>query len=118
MGYRSDVTIALHGTKEDRDAYIAKMKLEGILNSDTLEYVSNVIETEKAAYFEFRDIKWYPDYDEIAAWDTLCARAADEKNIAVERMIVGEDSNDNQHDQWGRLEYTFLTLSRSIEISE
>lgn len=102
MGYRSDVSIAIYGPQDAMVPLLAaeRLKANSILSADN-DYVKHfvpVIYDKKGAYLgihvSFESVKWYDAFEDVQAWHTLLAEAADIEGICTEFTRVGENVDD------------------------
>jgi hypothetical protein len=123
MGYRSQVRCLIYGEPDKLNALIVKHQLEGgkIFDSwfaDSLKRYTAVrhrYNAEKSAAMpkddggaqravwddvevevldlQGDDWKWYPNYDDVIAWEEFM-RSADEFDCSFEFVRIGEDTTD------------------------
>jgi len=120
MGYRSDVGIVIYGEESKVAAFIAAQR---ILNANWLrdEYTvdkyksrshecpEDTYETWSLIHAEFDSVKWYPQYDEVAAWHNAM-NAAEECGLNYEFVRVGEEQDDIETSSGGdEIEYHLYT---------
>jgi len=104
MGYRSEVTIAIK-----KEVY----QKHSIAFKDALEFSDCITQTEKAIYFVWESAKWYSDYPEIAAVESVLSDL-DDSDYGYVR--VGEEMTDLET-RGDFYEYG-LDVSRAIVIDE
>jgi hypothetical protein len=119
MGYRSDVA-ALFYAADKKDFPVIKLWLQ---ENFPVEMFKNSIRWfDRGMVFEEDNVKWYPDYEDVKAFevarekfvDMFCIESNGAKG-AVELMRLGENYDDIEHDGWGEYE-GLLECERSIRI--
>jgi len=105
MGYRSEVKSVIYADKNKIDSFINDNKEAfDYLKSefdDALQIVDK--EDEKIIFLSGDGWKWYPTFKEIQAWDNFMD-LAEEKELSVEFVRVGEEPEDIETDYRGNPE--------------
>jgi len=118
MGYRSDVAAVFYAA-DKKDFPVIKLWLQ---ESFPIEMFKNSIRWfDRGMVFHDTHVKWYPDYEEVKAFeaarkkfvDMFCEDGDNGVVGAVEVMRVGENYDDIEYDEWGEYE-GLLELNREI----
>lgn len=91
MGYRSEVAVAVK--KECYEALVAGYSDESKKNIEELISYGEKHENEYGILLHWQDIKWYSDYDDIAAF-MKSLKNIDDKDWYMIR--IGDDSDDTE----------------------
>jgi hypothetical protein len=115
MGYRSDVAAVFYAT-DKKDFPVIKLWLNE--NFPMEEFKENIRWFDKGMVFRDTHVKWYPDYDEVKAFDAAVENFVEmfcEDNAlgSYEFMRVGESYDDIETDEYGEYE-GLLELNREI----
>jgi hypothetical protein len=119
MGYRSDVTAVFYAT-DKKDFPVIKLWLQENFPVDMFE----VRWFDRGMVFEEENVKWYPDYEDVKAFETAREKfvemfCEEEGNSsvkgAVEIMRVGENYEDIEVDEYGAYE-GLIACVRSIQV--
>ena len=115
MGYRSDVAAVFYAA-DKKDFSVIKLWLDENFPMDTFK--ENIRWFDKGMVFQDTHVKWYPDYDEVKAFNAAVEKFVEmfcEDNAlgAVEIMRVGENYDDIETDEYGDYE-GLLELNREI----
>jgi len=118
MGYQSQVASIIYDTKENMDKFKTEYAdiiraLDDEFNDGSLKYLENA--DYDFIYLNGNDWKWYQSYKEVQAWHEFMD-LAEEHNLAVEFVRIGEDSDDIEVDCRNDYQY-YLTPIRTIEAS-
>lgn len=139
MGYRSSVESIIYGEPERIDLFIVKHKIIGIEGSAFEHFKDNITvqDYEENIWGESHDVigkrkmkvihlagdgwKWYEDYDDVKAWDSLL-EDAEEFGLMYEFVRVGENSDDierqtSENEDGYLYPETYINCSLSIERS-
>jgi hypothetical protein len=122
MGYRSDVAAVFYAV-DKKDFPVIKLWLQ---ENFPVEMFENSIRWfNRGMVFEEENVKWYPDYEDVKAFDAavekfvemFCEadRETDPRIGAVEIMRVGENYDDIEVDEYGAYE-GILECVRSIRV--
>jgi len=127
MGYRSDVRCLIYGEPDIVQAFWTRLKLENnaAVNSwfatDIKRYdVKGVRELHATSVIDLnvQSIKWYPDYEEVDAWqriiDDIACEQPGTEGLSYEYAEVGEEYNDIKYENGGRDVQGWLGISTSI----
>lgn len=126
MGYRSTIAYKIKfNKKEDFWGFIAESKLDPETSlcwskegwsGDEFEVDENNWEIR----FLAEDVKWYDDYPEVKAHESLWDKASDRDDEGVEvegaYCRVGEESDDNEEKFFGDDPYDFVRISRQVVV--
>ena len=122
MGYRSDVAAVFYAA-DKKDFPIIKLWLQE--NFPVEMFKDSIRWFDRGMVFEEENVKWYPDYADVKAFETarekfvelFCEanRETDHRVGAVEIMRVGENYDDIEYDEWGAYE-GLLECVRSIRV--
>ena len=117
MGYRSDVA-ALFYAADEKDMPVVKLWLDENFPMDTFKHAVRWFDRGMVFYED--NVKWYPDYEEVKAFDAAMRKFIDlfceEESVtrgAFEIMRVGEEYNDIESDCYGDYD-NLLELKREI----
>lgn len=118
MGYRSDVRIAFYGSKEAVCALLTRFRMEH--GDDYAKYIKpdmNVFELNDdtvCVAFEFNDVKWYDDYDDVKVFSKLYSMAIDlsdeGSDLSGELVRIGEDIGDATEDHFGECQWVYRVV--------
>lgn len=100
MGYRSDVKMLFgFDSTIKRDMFISAAKAS--MTGGARSWInSNDLKDEKDTWWwliEWNNVKWYPDYDEVKAWEAVKKLADTWNNVTWEFIEVGEEDGDIKH---------------------
>jgi len=116
MGYRSDVAAVFYAA-DKKDFSVIKLWLDENFPMDMFK--ENIRWFDKGMVFHDTHVKWYPDYEEVKAFEAAREKfvemfcEANHRVGAVEVMRVGENYDDIEYDEWGEYE-GLLELNREI----
>lgn len=117
MGYYSDVAAVFYAADE-KDFPVIKLWLNENFPMD--EFKENIRWIDKGMVFRDTHVKWYPDYDEVKAFDAAVENfvemfCEDEDGVqgAYEFMRTGESYDDIETDEQGAYD-GLLELNREI----
>jgi len=123
MGYRSDVAAVFYAT-DKKNFPVIKLWLQENFPMDTFH--DSIRWFDRGMVFEEYNVKWYPDYEDVKAFETavenfvemFCEadRETDPRIGAVEIMRVGENYDDIETDEYGAYE-GLLECARSIHMN-
>lgn len=127
MGYRSEVAFTIrfvddHDERNKQSFYTflaeAKEKVPAAF-SDASYWELEVDEKNFAFNFHASDVKWYPSYPDVIAFESLWSLGEEwhnegNENIAGRYARVGEDDNDNEVRDFGDSDYDWVHVSRQI----
>jgi hypothetical protein len=117
MGYRSDVRIAVYGTKEEVTKFLVQYRMEHSEAYTT--YVKEEIKINDLGdgdigiFFESDNTKWYDDYGDVKAFNTLYEMAQDNDELSGEFVRIGEDAGDITEDSFGESRWIY-SVTRHI----
>jgi hypothetical protein len=102
MGYRSEVKSVIYADKNKIDSFINDNKEAFDYLKSEFDDALQVIDkdNEKIIFLNGDAWKWYHDYKEIMAWNDFMD-LADEKELSVEFVRVGEEPEDIETDYRG-----------------
>ena len=130
MGYRSDVEIVVYGEPETFDTFINAMKLiDHRVFTDWNEWIDtnddNAItyhevphhdgQVTKLMCFSISGVKWYDSYPQIIAWEKDFLPKAVDSGLNWEKVRVGEESDDIEHEEGGEDVQNYLYTDTNIE---
>ena len=116
MGYRSEVYSCIYG---DADEITALMTKDKLCNADVFTHFANDIkvddyrEGEKIIILELEYYKWYPDYEEVKAWNNFIDEA-DVRGLEWEFVAIGEDDKVERSQSNGSVGLISISFSASI----
>lgn len=132
MGYRSDVAYTIRfvdngdGTRARQSffTFLAEAKnseaTAGCFGEDEAEYLK-VYEDKMMITFKTDDVKWYPEYPEVARHMSLISLAKNwienkdaDGVIGYAYVCVGEEANDITEDYGGNWDSDWCFVSRQI----
>ena len=120
MGYRSDIKAVFY-TEQEEKWPVLKLYIDE--NFPNKEWSLKRIKSKHCYGYVFsaEDVKWYPNYIDVAAFDKfvaayrdLISSGEDSFPWVYEFIRIGEDTEDIELDSEGNCSY-LLTVSRSIE---
>jgi hypothetical protein len=117
MGYRSDVYSCIYG---DADEIIALMTRDKLCNDEVFTHFADDIKVdelrkgEKIIILELEYTKWYPDYEEVQAWDKFLDEA-DVRGLEWEFVAIGEDNEIESRQSNGSVGFISVTCNASID---
>ena len=120
MGYRSDVAAVFYAA-DKKDFPIVKLWLQE--NFPVEMFKDSIRWFDRGMVFEENNVKWYPDYEDVKAFDAavenfvemFCEEEEGGNRGAVEIMRVGENYDDIETDEYGDYE-GILECVRSIRV--
>jgi hypothetical protein len=120
MGYRSDVTAVFYAA-DKKDFPVIKLWLQE--NFPVEMFKDSIRWFDRGMVFEENNVKWYPDYEDVKAFDAavenfvemFCEEEEGGNRGAVEIMRVGENYDDIETDEYGDYE-GILECVRSIRV--
>jgi hypothetical protein len=118
MGYRSGVAALFYAT-EEKDFPVIKLWLDENFPMDMFK--ESIRWFDRGMVFNEEDVKWYPDYDEVKAFDEAVSKFIEmfcnDLSVGVkgayEFMRVGENYEDIESDCCGDYD-NLLELKREI----
>ena len=124
-GFDSPTDEELNQCKASFNVFLAeaKVKCSGAFNPD---FGVEVDEANLAINFLAEGVKWYEDYEDVKAHESLMdlskewAEESDvpfkggNKNIGGIFMRVGEEMDDLVEESWGEHDWEWMTMSRQI----
>lgn len=114
MGYRSDVTIRVHGERDVLEAFIVQMKLQW--NKEDPFEESAIRWDAQSFIAEFDDYKWYEDFPFVISWTKALSSLVLRDDICAEFVRIGEDDDDIEYNHFGAEAERTLWVERSILI--
>jgi len=111
MGYYSEVAIKL--SKKANERATDNLKVRDALKQCGAEKVRDL--KDGGVVYHIENIKWYSDFDEIAAIEGFLKSLDAEKEEFYEFMRLGEDENDNEHDWNGEVNDMFVNRSINFD---
>jgi hypothetical protein len=121
MGYRSDVAAVFYAT-DKKNFPVVKLWLQE--NFPVEMFKDSIRWFDRGMVFEEGNVKWYPDYEDVKAFDAAVENFVEmfceeegNNNVkgAVEVMRVGESYDDIEVDEYGDYE-GLLECVRSIQV--
>ena len=135
MGYRSTVAYTIRFTPiyENKDSSTEEMTKQAKESFYTFlaeakvkhpscfaeEFGVDVDEANMALNFLQEDVKWYEDYDDVKAHESLIQLSKDwvdmeNKHIGGIFMRIGEEIDDLVEEDWGEHDWDWIQMSRQI----
>jgi hypothetical protein len=122
MGYRSDVMALVYPNRNLAEAEIDADydRLKTIMNTTYKEVFEEWgtdftwNDERRVLRFTCTDVKWYPSYVEIEAFNNFIEDVGNELGYVTEFVRVGEETDDIEQSFGDHAEY-YLTVHRTIE---
>ena len=119
MGYRSDVHALLYATKDKWPTLklFVEENIPEMFKEDIKPFTAGIGGDLIGYYFYAGDVKWYPSYPDVKAFDDFVGKFVvlcdEDEELAFEFVRLGEDDTDIETNSAGDYQY-LLELRRQI----